>query len=76
MAVIVIKDLPESVELDREAMAAIVGGARGGGSQSWPPQRRTMLARLIQYPAGFPGTPFPGTPQPGKPVRGAGNKAG
>ncbi|MCP3726048.1 hypothetical protein M3I53_23450 [Paraburkholderia sp. CNPSo 3272] len=28
MSIIVIKDLTESVELDREAMAAIVGGAR------------------------------------------------
>ncbi|QGZ59050.1 hypothetical protein [Paraburkholderia acidiphila] len=28
MSIIVIKDLPESVELDRQAMAAIAGGAR------------------------------------------------
>jgi hypothetical protein len=30
MASIAIKDLPDSVELDRLAMAAIVGGARSG----------------------------------------------
>ena len=36
MSIIVIKDLPESVELDRQAMAAIVGGARVAS-------RRTLL---------------------------------
>lgn len=33
MAMIVIKDLPESLELDHEAMLAIVGGARTRGRQ-------------------------------------------
>ena len=28
MGILVIKDLPESVDLDKEAMAAITGGAR------------------------------------------------
>lgn len=36
MSIIVIKDLPESVELDRQAMAAITGGARFAS-------RRTLL---------------------------------
>jgi hypothetical protein len=31
MATIVIKDLPENMDLDREAMLAITGGARLGG---------------------------------------------
>lgn len=31
MATIVIKDLPDNVELDREAMLAVVGGARTRG---------------------------------------------
>jgi hypothetical protein len=30
MAAILIKDLPDSVELDKQAMSAIVGGARSG----------------------------------------------
>lgn len=29
MARIVIKDLPDSIELDRQAMGMVVGGARG-----------------------------------------------
>ncbi|WP_232072386.1 hypothetical protein [Paraburkholderia pallida] len=37
MGTLVIKDLPESVDLDRQAMAAITGGARIGSHQ-------TMLA--------------------------------
>ncbi|GAB3627843.1 hypothetical protein PTE30175_04524 [Pandoraea terrae] len=57
MAVIVIKDLPESVDLDREAMAAIVGGARAGSRPEWQAHRRIGNARLIQYPLGFPGQP-------------------
>lgn len=37
MATIVIKDLPENVDLDREAMRAVVGGARlRGASPSRP----------------------------------------
>lgn len=31
MSTIVIKDLPESVDLDRQAMLVIAGGARGSG---------------------------------------------
>jgi hypothetical protein len=34
MAIIVIKDLPESVDLDRRAMAAITGGMRARGHQT------------------------------------------
>lgn len=56
MAVIVIKDLPENMDLDREAMTAITGGARTGGGRHWQAHRRAQ-ARLIQYPEGFPGKP-------------------
>jgi len=66
MAVIVIKDLSESIDLDRAAMSAIVGGARTGGAQARHPLRRTALARLIQYPTGFPGTPPAATAQTGR----------
>jgi hypothetical protein len=52
MALINIKDLPQSVELDRKAMLATVGGARGA--------RQTVLAgttaksgRIVDYPPGF-----------------------
>ncbi|WP_233887841.1 hypothetical protein [Paraburkholderia flagellata] len=34
MSIIVIKDLPESVELDRQAMAAIMGGARAASQRT------------------------------------------
>jgi hypothetical protein len=34
MSILVIKDLPESVELDRQAMAAITGGARVASHQT------------------------------------------
>ena len=57
MAVIVIKDLPENVDLDREAMTAIIGGARMAGTYRWQSSHRhPSLTRLIQYPEGFPGT--------------------
>jgi len=53
MALINIKDLPQSVELDRRAMLAIVGGARADA-------RRTDLVgapfpngRIVDYPPGF-----------------------
>jgi hypothetical protein len=51
MASIVIKDLSESIDLDRQAMTAITGGARVRG--------RTILrsTRIIQYPPGFDRTP-------------------
>jgi hypothetical protein len=34
MAVILIKDLADSVELDKQAMSAIAGGARSSGRRS------------------------------------------
>ncbi|MGH8808791.1 MAG: hypothetical protein ACREX0_13020 [Noviherbaspirillum sp.] len=55
MSTIVIKDLPESVELDRQAMSAIMGGARVGGRQgafSRAALGRTMIRSdsILHYP--------------------------
>jgi len=61
MAVIVIKDLPDSVDLDREAMTAITGGARTGARHAWPLRRAVAGLRIISYPEGFPGQPPAGT---------------
>jgi hypothetical protein len=58
MTRLVIKDLSASVELDREAMAAIVGGARGGArffgaaGETLPAASRTV-ARVVDFPPGF-----------------------
>lgn len=56
MATIVIKDLTESVDLDHQAMVAIIGGARTRGRQ--PILGRTILrtTRIVNFPAGFPGS--------------------
>jgi hypothetical protein len=51
MATIVIKDLPESSELDRAAMRAITGGSRfraGGSSTARQPVRRIQLFDLTR----------------------------
>ncbi|MGO4333090.1 hypothetical protein AB4Z48_38635 [Cupriavidus sp. 2TAF22] len=58
MAVIVIKDLPDNVDLDREAMAAITGGARTRAGHAWPVRRAGASLRVISYPGGFPGQPL------------------
>ncbi len=55
MASIVIKDLLESVELDRKAMVAIVGGARSSGGARAPLGRTIFQTnRIVSYPTGFP----------------------
>ncbi len=59
MAHITIKDLPLDVELDRQAMAAIVGGSRAGGANGLPQrtaQHSTVVGgsrRIVDYPPGF-----------------------
>jgi len=54
MSSITIKDLPDSVELDREAMRTITGGARrGGGRQASPHRSLVRGSGLINYPGGF-----------------------
>jgi hypothetical protein len=52
MTTLAIKDLPESVELDRQAMAAIVGGARSGARYGSLLQPATGPARVVDYPQG------------------------
>jgi hypothetical protein len=42
MTTLVINDLPESVELDRQAMAAITGGARVRGHGAMSARRQTL----------------------------------
>lgn len=49
MAYILIKDLSENVELDRQAMATIAGGARIGGSSNL--QWRRPYAHIVKRPA-------------------------
>lgn len=51
MTTIVIKDLPENIELDRQAMIAITGGARTRGTQ--PVRARSILRStgILNYPA-------------------------
>lgn len=61
MAVIVIKDLPDSVDLDKEAMVAITGGARVRAGHAWTPRKAGGGMRVISYPGGFPGQPLAGT---------------
>ncbi|WP_025599388.1 hypothetical protein [Burkholderia sp. WSM2230] len=54
MARLLIKDLADSVELDREAMAAIVGGARIGARLTSAAPLVPASARVVEYPPGFP----------------------
>ncbi|MGF6260344.1 hypothetical protein OKW49_001245 [Paraburkholderia youngii] len=54
MAKLSIKDLTESVELDREAMAAIVGGAHVGARSSLAAPLVPAATRVVEYPPGFP----------------------
>ena len=54
MATIVIKDLTESIDLDRQAMASIIGGARTRGRYI-PRRTATSATRIVNYPGGFAG---------------------
>lgn len=63
MATIVIKDLQESTELDRQAMQAIAGGSRfrtGGAGMQRPAPRKLRL--FDQAPTAGPGRPGARTP--------------
>lgn len=53
MATITIKDLTDSVELDREAMTAILGGARLRGRQTLAGSALQRSRRIVDYPPGF-----------------------
>jgi hypothetical protein len=52
MPKIVIKDLTESLDLDRKAMTAIVGGARTRGRQPSPALTATPDNCIVDYPPG------------------------
>jgi acyl CoA:acetate/3-ketoacid CoA transferase beta subunit len=54
MAKLVVQNLTNSVELDREAMAAIVGGAQIGARANVALQHVPNTSRVVQYPPGFP----------------------
>jgi hypothetical protein len=58
MAILVIKDLPENVDLDRQAMAAITGGARVRGSQSSLGRTTFRSTRVMNYPTSFASEPL------------------
>ena len=53
MAKLMIKDLTDSVELDRQAMAAIVGGARIGARASVAAAAGARLAARRRLSAGL-----------------------
>lgn len=72
MATIAIKDLPEGVDLDRQAMLAITGGARlASQRQSFPAGSLLRGSRIINYPGSFPGqaAASAGGPSPGSKSR-------
>jgi hypothetical protein len=58
MANIVIKDLSDSIDLDREAMLAISGGSRNGGRPAISAQTLFRHNRIVNYPAGFGSNPM------------------
>ena len=52
MAAILIKDLPDSVELDKQAMSAIVGGARTRTSKTLRTYATPASGtRIVNFPA-------------------------
>ncbi|ACD18376.1 hypothetical protein [Paraburkholderia phytofirmans] len=54
MTRLIIRDLTDSVELDRQAMTAIVGGARIGARLNAAVPLVPASARVVEYPPGFP----------------------
>ena len=58
MATIVIQDLAESVDLDHQAMTAIIGGARARGRPAFPGRAIFRTTRLINYPTHSIGKPL------------------
>jgi len=53
MALITIKDLPQSDELDRQAKLSIVGGARAGVRPTDRVGAASRSGRVVDYPPGF-----------------------
>lgn len=64
MSTISIKDLPDSVALDRQAMQAITGGARSGLSANFSGRTQPGSERVVVYPPGFPAS---SVAKPGQP---------
>jgi hypothetical protein len=53
MALITIKDLSQSDDLDREAMRSIVGGGPTGARPVQIDQGKADSGRIVDYPPGF-----------------------
>jgi hypothetical protein len=53
MALITVKDLPQSDDLDRQAMRSITGGARTGARPVQIDQALAGIGRIVEYPPGF-----------------------
>jgi hypothetical protein len=53
MALVTIKDLPQSDALDREAMRSIVGGGHIRPRPVQIDQANAGSGRIVDYPAGF-----------------------
>jgi hypothetical protein len=66
MATIVIKDLQESTELDRQAMRAIAGGARLGASAGAAGRAAVQRIRLFDLSAGGAGKKSPPATPPSR----------
>jgi hypothetical protein len=62
MAVILIKDLPENLDLDRQAMGTIFGGARSGVRQTIGSRVALDSTRVVDFPASrIAAAPHPAT---------------
>lgn len=57
MANIVIKDLTESIDLDRKAMLAVIGGARSRGQRPLSAEAMIKSNRIVNFP-GLPARGF------------------
>jgi hypothetical protein len=53
MAIIMIKDLQQSDDLDREAMRSIVGGGSTGGRPVEIDKVKAGTGRIVDFPPGF-----------------------
>jgi hypothetical protein len=53
MALVTIKDLPQSDDLDREAMRSILGGGLTGARPVQIDQAKAGSGRIVEYPPGF-----------------------
>jgi hypothetical protein len=64
MALITIKDLPQSDDLDRQAMRSITGGGRIDVRPAPFDQAKASSGRIVDYPPGFGRQgPIPAKPQ-------------